>query len=156
MPRFDLFTFERTYLLKKGPIFVGSCAIRYKLVQKLFVEINFIGKSEHSLCWVHLCSTSVVLLLPVYNKMNAKHFVVEFQKHFIGFFFFFLSWYYCFSYKTGQPRRSWLFGLASVLFTTEHSASNSNCAQIYLNEDGIQVRALYCQVDPYDTGLTRR
>ena len=34
MSWFDLFTFEKLYLLKKGPIFVGSYAIQNKLSQK--------------------------------------------------------------------------------------------------------------------------
>ena len=45
----------------------------------------------------------------------------------------FLSLFY-----TGYPGHSVVFGLASILFTTEHSASNSNCAQIHLNDDSIQ------------------
>ena len=31
---FDILTFEKLYLLKKGPIFVGSYAIQNKLIQK--------------------------------------------------------------------------------------------------------------------------
>ena len=34
MSWFDLFTFEKLYSLKKGPIFVGSYAIQNKLIQK--------------------------------------------------------------------------------------------------------------------------
>ena len=41
MSWFDLFTFEKLYLLKKGPIFVGSYAIQNKLIQK-------------SICWHQL------------------------------------------------------------------------------------------------------
>ena len=45
----------------------------------------------------------------------------------------FLSLFY-----TGYPGHSFVFGLASILFTTEHSATNSNCAQIHLKYYSIQ------------------
>ena len=35
---------------------------KISLFKKLFFDINFLAKNEHSLGWAHLCSTSVVIL----------------------------------------------------------------------------------------------
>ena len=55
--------FWKTLFTKKGSLFVWThMQSKITLFKILLVDINFLGKNEHSLGWAHLCSISVVIL----------------------------------------------------------------------------------------------
>ena len=71
MSWFDLFIFEKFSLPKRALFLSAHMQAKTSWYsKKLFVDINFLGKNEHSLGWAYLCSTSVVILL--YNLERVQ------------------------------------------------------------------------------------
>ena len=66
-----LIHFWKTFFSKKGPYFChimrNPKQVQWKI---LFVDINFLSKSEHSLGWALLCSIGVVILSWWYMVAN--------------------------------------------------------------------------------------
>ena len=61
----------KNFIYEKRTLFLSAhMQSKAKLFKKLFVDINFLGKNEHSLGWAYLCSTSVVILL--YNLERVQ------------------------------------------------------------------------------------